>query len=203
MPLALTRGRDGHAPQVLIARRGNEAEIFPHFLIHFFFRHANAGGRSEIEHANLSAITDNGNLIDGNLLIAFDQNLPLINTEQSSGGALRSAVHLQACPAQRVEKLRGGRVFAYRKMQRPETPFERSIRVVADAGYPSLTEVEHGKGLQNIVQLRGSEIYVDVLAVTHVARVLKVTDPIFVKNYASHRQTRCGIVRYRRIWRLG
>src|SRR5208282_2634614 len=97
MPLALTRGRDGHAPQVLIARRGNEAEIFPHFLIHFFFRHANAGGRSEIEHANLSAITDNGNLIDGNLLIAFDQNRPLpknleigMTTDRTQTGPLRT-----------------------------------------------------------------------------------------------------------------
>jgi hypothetical protein len=75
-------------------------------------------------------------------------------------------------------------------VQGAETPFEWSVRVIADAGDASLAEIEDGQGLQHVIQLCGGEIYVDVLAVAYLAGVLKVADSVLVENDAGHRQAR-------------
>jgi len=75
-------------------------------------------------------------------------------------------------------------------VQRTETAFERSVRVVTDAGDASLAKIEHGQGFQHVIQLSGGEIYVDVLAVAHLAGMFKVADSILVENDASYRQAR-------------
>ena len=193
--LAFAGGRDGHAAHVLIARRGDQTQVFSNLIIHIFFGDADAGRGSEIEDTNFSAVADDGKLIDGNFLIAFDRDVALVDAEQAAGCAFRSVAHFEARAAQSIEKLRGGWIFADGQMQRTETTFERSIGVVADAGDASFAEIEHGQRFQHVIQLRGGEIYVDILAAAHLAGVLKVADSIFVKNHAGYRQAGGGISR--------
>ncbi len=186
--LAFACGRDGHAAHVLIAGGGDEAQIFSNFVIHIFFGDTHAGGGIQFEHADFPTVADDGNLIDRDLLVAFDGDLALIDAEQASGGTFRSVAHLQASAAQRIQKLCGGWILTYRQMQRTETALERSVRVVADTGDASLAEIEHGQGLQHVVQLGGGEIHVDILAAAYLAGVLKVADSVLVKDDAGHRQ---------------
>ncbi len=188
--LALAGGGDGHAAHVLIAGGGDEAEIFSHFIIHIFLGHANTGGWIQIEDADFSAVADDGNLINGDFLVAFDGNLALVDAEKASRGGFRAAADFEARAAQGIQKLGRGWVLAYGQMQGAETPLEGSVRVVADAGDASLAEIEDGQGLQHVIQLRGGELYVYVLAVAHPAGVLEVADAVLVENDAGYGQSR-------------
>src|SRR6202041_3069017 len=83
---AVAGGRDGHAAQILIASGGDESKILADFFVHFFFGDANAGAGSHVENAHVSGVADDGNLIDRNFLVAFDENLALVVAKQAPLG---------------------------------------------------------------------------------------------------------------------
>ncbi len=186
VPFALPSGGDGHAPDVLIARRGDDAQILADFVVHVFFRDANAGGGRQIEDPYFAAVTDDGNLCQGDFLVALSRNFPVFNAQQTPRSALGAVPHLHAGPTQCVEKLRRGRIFTDWQTQRAQAPLQRSRRIVANPGDASLPQIKHSQRLQYVVQLGGGEVNIDVLAIADMPCVFEVTDAVFVENDASH-----------------
>ena len=66
---------------------------------------------------------------------------------QTTGDVGRSTAHFEACAAERIEELDGVWIFAYRQMQRTQTPFERGRRVVAYPGDSSFPKIQHRQRL--------------------------------------------------------
>jgi hypothetical protein len=62
--------------------------------------------------------------------------------------------------------------------------------VVADSRDPSLAEIENGERFQDVVQLSGGEVDVDILAAANVPGVFEVSDTVLVENDPGYRQAR-------------
>src|SRR4029077_2052594 len=88
--LASAGGGKSHAADVLVARGGDEAEIFPDFGLQVAFGNAHAGGRSEVDAADFASVRDQRNLV------GFDRPV---------GGVARFAVDAEKFSDQRRGRL--------------------------------------------------------------------------------------------------
>ena len=149
---------------------------------------ADAGCWIEIDGANFAGVGDQRDFfrlrspVCGVARLAFDAQ-----QFSSYGRACRTA-DFDARAAESAEKFGDARAFAEREAQCSEAASDGSFGVVIDSGDAAAVEVEDGERFQHVVELRGGEIDVDVLAAAHAAEMFEIADAVFVEDDSAHRQ---------------
>ena len=81
--------------------------------------------------------------------------------------------------------------------QGAEALAERGNGVVAHATDLAAAEIDHGKGLEHIIELRGAEVDVELLIAGDAGLVFEVSDTIFVEDDAADGEFGGGLAGFR------
>ncbi len=97
-------------------------------------------------------------------------------------------MNFDACATQRGEEIDLGQLLTEGQTQCLQTFVEGRDRVVADARDVAIAKIHGSQGLQNIVELAGSEINGQILIAMDAGRMLEVPDTILVEHDTPNRQ---------------
>jgi hypothetical protein len=67
-----------------------------------------------------------------------------------------------------------------------EAAGERGFRIVIDAGDAAAGEIEHGEGIEDVIELGTGEIDVDILAAMCGAEMFEKADTVFKKDDSAN-----------------
>ena len=186
--IAFTRARrrNCHPPQILVARRSDQAKVSPHFHLQILFGNSNASGRGHLRGAYFTAVANQRNFRPPGRFFVFLARLLFDAQKFSRHGGTGAAAHFQPSSSQRTEKIRYRRIFAERQTERGQPPGQRRFRVVIDSGYFAAGQIENRQRLQHVIQLRAGEVDMHILAAPHMSQMFEITHAILVENHASH-----------------
>ena len=179
-------GGKGHAANVLIARGGDESEVAADFELEVGVEDVDGSGGIEINAANFSCVGDERDFLgfDGEggagASLAFDAE------ELAGDGGSCAAADFDASAAEGAEKFGLGWFFAESEAKCGQAAGQRGFGIVINAGDAATGQVEHGEGIQDVVELGAGEVNVDVLAAVDGAEMLKKADAVLVKDDAAN-----------------
>ena len=117
----------------------------------------------EVDAADFSRVGDERDFLGFDGEGGAGAGLALDAEEFTGDGGSCAAADFDASAAKRAKKfgLRG--FFAESQTKRGEAPSERGFGIVVDAGDAAAGKVEHGEGIEDVVELGAGEVNVDVL----------------------------------------